>query len=41
MANKEVFSIEEEAMLIYLDKERTQEVTDAVADESPLQVTAA
>jgi adenine-specific DNA-methyltransferase len=38
MAAKEVFSIQDGAMLICLDKELTQEVIDAIADANPLQV---
>ena len=35
---KEVFSIEQDALLICLDKNLTQEVIDAIADANPLQV---
>lgn len=38
LAGKDVFSIEDGAMLICLDKNLTQEVIDAIADASPLQV---
>lgn len=38
LAGKEVFSIEEGAMLICLDNNLTQEVIDALADANPLQV---
>ena len=38
IAGKDVFSIEEGAMLICLDKDLTAEVIDAMADADPLQV---
>ena len=38
LADKEVFSIAEGALLICLDKNLTQEVIDAIADANPLQV---
>ncbi len=38
LAGKDVFSIEEGALLICLDKNLTQEVIDAIADANPLQV---
>ena len=38
LADKEVFSVEEGALLICLDKDLTQEVIDAIADANPLQV---
>ena len=38
LAGKQVFSIEDGAMLICLDKALTQEVIDAMADADPLQV---
>lgn len=38
LAGKDVFSIEEGALLICLDKNLTQEVIDAIAEENPLQV---
>lgn len=38
IANKEVFSIEEGALLICLDKELTQPLIDALAEANPLQV---
>ncbi len=38
LAGKDVFSIEEGALLICLDKKLTQEVIDAIADANPLQV---
>jgi adenine-specific DNA-methyltransferase len=38
MAGKEVFSIEEGALLICLDKELTQPLIDALAEANPLQV---
>jgi adenine-specific DNA-methyltransferase len=38
IAGKEVFSIEEGAMLICLEKELTQQVIDAMAEAAPLQV---
>ncbi|MFT0892762.1 site-specific DNA-methyltransferase [Pseudochelatococcus sp. G4_1912] len=38
LASKEVFSIEEGALLICLDKNLTQAVIDAIADAGPVQV---
>ena len=37
LAGKEVFSIEDRALLICLDKNLTQEVIDAIVNEKPLQ----
>ena len=38
LAGKEVFSVEEGALLICLEKEITPELIDALAEVSPLQV---
>ena len=38
LAGKEVFSIEDRALLICLDKNLTQEVIDAIVNEKPLQI---
>jgi adenine-specific DNA-methyltransferase len=38
MAGKQVFSIDEGALLICLEKEMTCELIDALADANPLQV---
>ncbi len=38
LAGKDVFSVEDGALLICLDKELTQEVIDAIADANPCQV---
>ena len=38
MADKEVFSIQEGALLICLEKELTQPLIDALAEANPLQV---